>query len=614
MPKTEERVGLFELKDAVAWNQAEIAGDGPVVITTPADQWAFAALFPIRDTPECPLAETGPLLIRLELLVEEGEIGVAVAEPSLQNFITPEKRALAGVGTVLEIPLSAPLPGCHLVVRNVRSGGTPSRVQIESIKTFVAPLPTGMNPPGFVFLETLASTHLPEFEAIPSELELSPAGVEVFDTPEALAINRARLDHLATLGLPIDNRSVLDVGCGVGHLSQFFVDRGCRVLCVDARGENLSRLAELYPGRKTARIHVERDPMESLGLFDIVFCYGLIYHCENPIAALRNITSCCRDLLLLETVITDHPRPIMQLVDEAVANHNQAASGFGSRPSPAFIAMALSRMGFPFVYAPRTSPNHPDFRVQWQNDCAWRRDDHLLRSVIVASRSPLENPNLNLVLNAQALGASKSDFQPVTSSSVKVWLDVGAHRGERTFSAAVRDPNLRVYAFEPHLPSASQLMGRLANYVVLPVAVAEVNGSAPFYVNRFDGASSLLPFVSKGLAAWEGGSLLQVESTTTVPTIRLDTFLNQCGIAKVDFLKIDAQGADLAVVRSLGSRLQDVKRICLEVQVTSVPLYSGAASKQQVIDFLDKAGFELTATEKQSCDQEENLTFIHRRF
>jgi hypothetical protein len=62
------------------------------------------------------------------------------------------------------------------------------------------------------------------------ENEPPPAGggLEGFETPEAHRINRARLEHLASLGLSLEGRSVLDVGSGPGHLAQFFVERGCR--------------------------------------------------------------------------------------------------------------------------------------------------------------------------------------------------------------------------------------------------------------------------------------------------------------------------------------------------------------------------------------------------
>ena len=40
-------------------------------------------------------------------------------------------------------------------------------------------------------------------------------GIECFDTTQALEINRARLAHLAALGLPLAGQRVLEVGAGV---------------------------------------------------------------------------------------------------------------------------------------------------------------------------------------------------------------------------------------------------------------------------------------------------------------------------------------------------------------------------------------------------------------
>jgi FkbM family methyltransferase len=199
--------------------------------------------------------------------------------------------------------------------------------------------------------------------------------------------------------------------------------------------------------------------------------------------------------------------------------------------------------------------------------------------------------------------------RPVPPEPAAVWIDVGAHYGEKTFEPAERDPALRVYAFEPNLPVAARTIGRLPNYVVLPMAVAEEDGCADFHLNAFAAASSLLPFDPAGLKGWVGGDQLAVLRKVCVPTIRLDTFLNLMGIAEVDFLKIDAQGSDLAVIRSLGDRIADVRSLSLEVQINPVPLYAGGSDKQAVIDYLRRRGFALVSTERQSYDQEENLSF-----
>jgi FkbM family methyltransferase len=189
------------------------------------------------------------------------------------------------------------------------------------------------------------------------------------------------------------------------------------------------------------------------------------------------------------------------------------------------------------------------------------------------------------------------------------WIDVGAHHGEHTIGYARHNPGLRIYAFEPNLRAAAKLMGRAPNYVVLPMAITEKDGVAEFHLNTFDASSSLLHLDREAVRSWIGGEALKEERTVTVPTLRLDTFMNLLEIQKVDFLKVDAQGADLAVVKSASSRLRDIAKIVLEVSVADRPLYVGEPSKDEVVSFLTTAGFQLVGTEKQSHNQEENLTF-----
>src|SRR6185312_5755172 len=100
----------------------------------------------------------------------------------------------------------------------------------------------------------------------------------VFDEEFYRVITAARLDHFKSLGLSLAGKSVIDIGCGVGHLSEVLEQLGADVTCVDGRAENISRIHELYPKRKAFLVDVETDKLLALGRFDVVFCYGLLYH------------------------------------------------------------------------------------------------------------------------------------------------------------------------------------------------------------------------------------------------------------------------------------------------------------------------------------------------
>jgi FkbM family methyltransferase len=195
-------------------------------------------------------------------------------------------------------------------------------------------------------------------------------------------------------------------------------------------------------------------------------------------------------------------------------------------------------------------------------------------------------------------------------SAEGIWIDVGAHLGEQTIGFAESNPGLTVFAFEPNWRAARKIMGRLRNFVVIPMAVAEQEGHTDFHITLADEASSLLPFDPVGLSQWDRRELLRVETTVQVPTIRLDTFMNLMEIRTVEFLKIDAQGADLSVLRSAGARLQDVKEITLEVDVSPVRVYQGSAGTKEITQYLNGQGFALRDREVQVAGREENLTFV----
>lgn len=189
-----------------------------------------------------------------------------------------------------------------------------------------------------------------------------------------------------------------------------------------------------------------------------------------------------------------------------------------------------------------------------------------------------------------------------------VWFDVGAFRCEHTYGDALFNPSLRVFAFEPNMQLAAKMFGALPNIIVVPMAVSETDGCSEFNITAAPHSGSLLPLDADNARRWIGQDI-RVVSKTLVPTIRLDTFMNLSGIQTVDYMKIDAQGADLAVLKSSGDRIKDFRKIHLEVSVTAHPLYCGSATKEETVEFLEARGFELVAVESQSDGQEENLTF-----
>ncbi len=139
MARPEEIVaGAFTLADAVIHNQSLVVGNGPLDITTPADQWAYAVTFPAR--PEALHRAGNDLLcVIVDAEVISGRIGIGCVAPDHRTYVSVETdRTPEDVGTVFEVVIDDPGgDGCGwLVVRNAGEGGSQSRVIIRSIRTF----------------------------------------------------------------------------------------------------------------------------------------------------------------------------------------------------------------------------------------------------------------------------------------------------------------------------------------------------------------------------------------------------------------------------------------------------------------------------------------------
>lgn len=111
-----------------------------------------------------------------------------------------------------------------------------------------------------------------------------------------------RQDFVEWLDLPQSKRSdgarsILDVGCGPGHVTRALARRGHALTGVD-RSPRLVRIAKRWTRREGLSIRFERSPGEKLPFkdrtFDGAFTTGVIYFVEHPLRTLREMVRVIR--------------------------------------------------------------------------------------------------------------------------------------------------------------------------------------------------------------------------------------------------------------------------------------------------------------------------------
>jgi SAM-dependent methyltransferase len=210
------------------------------------------------------------------------------------------------------------------------------------------------------------------------------AEFRVFDDQHYQQLNFARAETVSSflrdvkqsLGL----RSALDLGCGLGYFSEMLSSCGFEVRAVDGREENIEEARRRYPNISFEQLNAEDVRLRELGEFDVVLCFGLLYHLENPLLTIRHLNAMTSQVLLVESVVFPGEEPIMGLVDES-PYEDQGLNHFAFYPTEACLEKMLYRAGFAHVYELAPMPDHPAYRDG--------KETRKTRTMLAAAHKPL---------------------------------------------------------------------------------------------------------------------------------------------------------------------------------------------------------------------------------
>lgn len=157
-----------------------------------------------------------------------------------------------------------------------------------------------------------------------------------------------------------------------------------------------------------------------------------------------------------------------------------------------------------------------------------------------------KNRQYDVHLNGEAaLLAALAPFQP------GVLLDVGANVGEWSIAACGALPGARVHAFEIAPATATILAENAAplgaRLAIHPIGLGEREGKITLFASSESNTASSTIREAIEVSRLAHGITTIEEVAARVTTG--DRFLREAGIERVDFLKIDVEGAEFSVLR-----------------------------------------------------------------
>lgn len=217
------------------------------------------------------------------------------------------------------------------------------------------------------------------------------AGKSIF---EASYYRESNLTRLVNLFAHVDverwrGMKVLEVGAGLGFLGDAFADLGFEVASTDGRSEHVDAMRAR--GRESFVLDLDTTGVDQAGTgFDLVLAFGVLYHLAQPEKFLHSCGKAAR-VLLLETAVCDRREPVIDWVTEAGGwrGKDQAVSGRGCRPSPAWVERACREAGFGVVRdisSPLGDWSSGTFGWEPRDSGEWRRDGVNLRKMWVCER------------------------------------------------------------------------------------------------------------------------------------------------------------------------------------------------------------------------------------
>lgn len=167
-----------------------------------------------------------------------------------------------------------------------------------------------------------------------------------------------------------------------------------------------------------------------------------------------------------------------------------------------------------------------------------------------------------------------------------VFFDVGANTGLFSLRAAAKSSKIQVHAFDPIKLNTALLLSSieinsLENITVNQTCVGDYDGMVEFSVSSDSAYSSIKDSGRKS-----------EHKKIKLPIIKLDTYIENNSISKIDFMKIDVEGAEMMVIEGASAVFHNnVKPKLMMIELYDKNLVAFNTSVKEIVIFVEKLGY-----------------------
>jgi FkbM family methyltransferase len=217
-------------------------------------------------------------------------------------------------------------------------------------------------------------------------------------------------------------------------------------------------------------------------------------------------------------------------------------------------------------------------------------------------------------------------FQSLLPTVAPIILDVGGHRGESVCFFREIFPECKIYSFEPDPDNFEELEKCCVNLnnfswgtggaFAINQAVSDKSGVASFFKQDISHLGGLLP-INKGSVDSLGYAENALNQQIFVQVVTLDEFIVEKDLQRIDLLKIDAQGSEVAVLKGAKKLLKKI--YCCTVEVSFYDFYENSSTLLLVEQAMQDAGLVLWDISKLSKNPKNfrtdwaELVYVRRR-